>query len=456
MKRISTIILVVICLVGCNDFVDIGTPRTQIVKESVFSNDAGARAAMAGIYSKLMSNNTFAGGGNSGITEVAGLSADELDNYSSIPAQVAVYNNSLTPLNTVQTMWDDAYSCIYNANSVLEGLGESTGVSEKVRSQVRGEALFIRAFSYFYLVNFYGDTPLLKTTDYRINNVASRTPALEVYAQIETDLLDAKELLVEDYSFSGGEKVNPNKWVATALLARVYLYQKKWNDAEVQANAIIESHQFSLVADLNSVFLANSDEAIWQLMPSLPGYNTNDGPNFIIAGTPSNVGISSSALNVFEPDDSRALSWIGSYTGDDNNTYYYVYKYKVHDYGMPLTEYNMVLRLAEQYLIRAEARAMQNDLTGAMDDVNIIRARAGLSSIDGTGFAQQDVLDAIDQERRAELFVEWGHRWFDLKRAGKIDAVLGAVKPDWQSNDALFPIAQAEIVTNPNLVQNPK
>jgi hypothetical protein len=122
---------------------------------------------------------------------------------------------------------------------------------------------------------------------------------------------------------------------------------------------------------------------------------------------------------------------------------------------MPLTEYNMVLRLAEQYLIRAEARGMQNDLTGAMDDVNIIRARAGLSSIDGTGFAQQDVLDAIDQERRAELFVEWGHRWFDLKRTGKIDAVLGPVKPDWQSKDALFPIAQTEIIANPNLIQNP-
>ena len=454
MKRISTIILAIVCA-GCNEFVDIGTPKTQIVKESVFATDAGAKAAMAGIYSKLMSNNTFAGGGGNGVTVIAGLSADELDNYSPIPAQIAIYNNSLTPLSTVSSAWIDAYSCIYNANSVLEGLDASTGVSEEVRKQVRGEALFIRAFSYFYLINFFGDVPLLKTTDYRKNMVASRTPTAEVYQQVESDLLEAQELLLEDYSFSAGEKVNPNKWAATALLARVYLYQAKWTDAEAQATAVIASQQFALTVDLNSVFLANSEEAIWQLMPSVPGYNTNDGPNFIIQGNPGNVAASSSVLNVFEAGDKRALSWIGSYTAEDNNTYYYVYKYKIHDYGMPLTEYHMVLRLAEQYLIRAEAQAMQTDLLAAVDDVNAIRVRAGLVAIDATGMTQQDVLDAIEQERRAELFIEWGHRWFDLKRTGKIDAVLGPVKPDWQSKDALFPIPQEEIVANPNLIQNP-
>jgi hypothetical protein len=454
MKRIFTILIVAACLVSCEQFIELDAPKTQIVSTKVFENDAGVRAALAGVYSQMMNNTAFASGGSIGVTAIAGLSADELENHSTIPAREAIFNNSLTGLNTVSTLWNDIYLAIYNANAILEGIEGSTGATTAVKDQATGEALFIRAFAYFYLANFYGDVPLLTSTDYRVNRVASRTPLADVYTQIEEDLIDAQDLLLEDYSFSDGEKVEPNKWAVTALLARTYLYQEKWAAAEAQASSILESRQFSL-PDLNSVFLANSDEAIWQLKPVSPRLNTFDGPYFYGGQFQIvDVSVSTSVTDVFEVGDARATSWIATATAGDL-IYNYPYKYKVVFGDQPLTEYQMVFRLAEQYLIRAEARAMQNDLPGAIDDVNAIRSRAGLNPIDVTGLTQQQVLGAVEQERRAELFIEWGHRWFDLKRTGKIDAVLGPVKPDWQSRDALFPIPQTEINANPNLKQNP-
>jgi hypothetical protein len=457
MKKIYVILFVMWTMVfnSCKDFVELDAPKTQIVSSKVFENDAGARAAVAGIFTRMMSGNSFASGGGFSITVVAGLSADELNSNSVSQTINTLYDNNLTSLNSaVSSNWSDMYTFIYQANSIIEGAQQSTTLSKAVKDQVLGEAKFIRAFCYFYLINLYGDVPLITSTDYRVNRLATRTPMSDVYSQIETDLLEAQELLLEDYSFSLGEKVEPNKWAATALLARTYLYEKKWSDAENQAGLIIGSQLFSLVADLNSVFLMNSDEAIWQLMPVAPGFNTNEGPYLVVASNPTRVTASQHVTDVFETDDQRATSWIGTY---DNGTdsYNFAYKYKVNFRDEPLTEYYMILRLAEQYLIRAEARAMQSNLSGAVDDLNAIRNRAGLTSLDASGLDQQEVLDLVDHERRAELFIEWGHRWFDLKRSGKIDQVLGPIKPGWQSKDALFPIPQSEINADPNLVQNP-
>lgn len=453
MKRIFTILVVMSCLVSCESFVELDAPKTQIVNSALFANDAGAKSAIAGVYSQLMSAAGFASGGNSGVTVIAGLSADELINHSTSPVRVSIYNNSLTPVNTVTSAWTEPFKTIYQVNSILEAVQTSTGITKPVRDQVTGEALFVRAFCYFYLVNFFGDVPLLLTTDYRANRVALRTPKTEVYQQIEQDLIEAQKLLTDDYSFSNGEKVRPNKWVANALLARTYLYQEKWAAAETQASAIIGSGQFSL-PDLNSVFLANSDEAIWQLKPVLPRINTFDGPYFFGEYGIIEVTASPSVLDWFEAGDNRAASWIANYTGDDQ-TYDYAYKYKVVYADQPLTEYQMVFRLAEQYLIRAEARVQLEDFSGAIDDVNEVRVRAGLDPLDISMMSDEEVADAVVQERKVELFIEWGHRWFDLKRTGKIDEVLGAVKTGWQPNDALFPIPQSEIRANPNLSQNP-
>jgi hypothetical protein len=129
-----------------------------------------------------------------------------------------------------------------------------------------------------------------------------------------------------------------------------------------------------------------------------------------------------------------------------------------------MTEYFMVLRLGEQYLIRAEARAKQGNIGGAQSDLNVIRNRAGLPNT--TASDEASLITAILKERRVELFCEWGHRWFDLKRLGKIDEVMNIVTPiksngtvQWQSYKALYPLPLGDLfinnIQNPYLTQNP-
>jgi hypothetical protein len=158
----------------------------------------------------------------------------------------------------------------------------------------------------------------------------------------------------------------------------------------------------------------------------------------------------------FEADDLRYTEWVRSKTVSGVE-YFYPYKYRVRTpaSGDPHKEYTTLLRLAEQYLIRAEARAWQNKLTGvnsAQADVNVIRARAGLPNT--LASTQEELFMVIAHERRVELFTE-GHRWFDLVRAGNADAVLSPVKPDWNATDSRWPVPLAELTKNPMLTQNP-
>jgi hypothetical protein len=448
--------IVLVTITSCKKFVEIDPPKTATVSEVVFSNDGSAISAIRGIYSE-MSFGGIASGSFFSVTLTGGLLSDEFIGYQT--GLNDFYTNSLTANNVGVTSdaWNQTYKFIYYSNSMIEGLANSSGVTAAVKKQLEGEAKFLRAFCHFYLVNLFGDIPLITTTDYRINSIASRTPKDLVYQQIISDLIDAQNMLASDYSWSNNERVRVNKWAATALLARAYLYTGEWMKAETQASAVINnSGLYSLPSDLNTVFLKNSNETIWQLMQVNPGYNTNEAGYFIPASAmspPEFVSLTSQLFNDFEAGDQRKAKWVGSITVG-LNIYYFPYKYKIRDFGQPLTEYSMVFRLAEQYLIRAEARTQQNNIVGAQSDVNTIRSRAGLSNT--TAIDKPSLLTAIEKEKRIEFFAEWGHRWFDLKRWNKADAVLGPIKtPNWQTTDVLYPIPQTELSNDPNLIQNP-
>jgi hypothetical protein len=444
-----------IVISGCDNFVQIDPPRTEIVSQTVFTSDASAMAALRGIYSLMMTNQSFT---KAGMEEYSGIASDELRDYATRQDQLQFYQNSLSAKNgdVLGVFWREAFVYINNANGILEGLNGATGMSISTMSQLEGEARFIRAFCHFYLVNLFGDVPYIETTDYRINAIAFRLSREEVYKKIENDLLEAKLLMVNDFVFSGGERVQPNKGVATALLARLYLYKGDWVKSEGQATALIDNTDtYSLTSNLDEVFLKNSKEAIWQLMPAIPGTNTPQALLFILTEEPNptshRVSLTDDLINAFEASDDRKVSWVGNFT-NGTNTWHFPYKYKKLS-GPSLTEYAMVFRLAEQYLIRAEARANQNNIEGAQADLNAVRNRAGLSNT--AAVDQQSLLSAIEHERRVELFAEWGHRWLDLKRSGRADVVLSPLKADWQTTDVLFPIPQSEILLDPNLLQNP-
>lgn len=445
-----------VLITSCKKFVEVSTPDSRIVSKAVFEKDETATAAVVGIYHKMFDLSNFSSGSPESVTVVAGLSADEFETHSSLETSlIEFYENEVSEINgTDLSLWSSAYNTIYMANAVIEGLNASTGVTSTLKTQLIGEAKFIRAFCHFYLINLYGDVPLVTTTDYKINSLASRTSKEQVYQQIITDLTDARNALPIDYSFSLNERTRPNKWAATALLARVYLYEGDWVNAESSATEVIgQSTTYELLNDLEAVFLANSKEAIWQISPVGLG-NTLEGNTFILTSDPTSLSLDTNFIHAFEATDHRFNNWVGVF---DNGTdvFYYPNKYKVQLSGDAPTEYSMVLRLAEQYLIRAEARAQQDKLIGANsaeEDINAIRTRAGLPNT--TSNTKPDLLDAIMRERRVEFFAEWGHRWFDLKRTGSATMVLSPIKVNWQSTDVLYPIPQQELSKDPNLAQN--
>lgn len=440
---------------SCEEFVAVEPPKTEIISETVFNSDASAMAAVRGIYSLMMTNQSFT---NGQIEKYCGLSADELTDVSGRNEQVEFEYNSLIPANAVvlKVFWQEAYSYIHNANALLEGLTKDTPITPETRRHLEGEARFIRAFCHYYLVNLFGEVPFVSSVDYRINAKVSRLPATQVYERILDDLFIAQSMLAPDYSFSRNQRTQPNSGAATALLSRIYLYMGDWPQAEAHATKLIEnSGTYSLVSDLDDVFLANSREAIWQLEPVTPEQSTGQARLFILQAAPGDVVLRDDLVNSFEASDLRRNQWIGSFTVA-SDTYYFPHKYKVYS-AASATEYATVLRVAEQYLIRAEARAHQDKITEAIADLDIIRNRAGLSSVmDGQAvMTKEDLLLLIERERRFEFFAEWGHRWFDLKRSGRIGDALSAIKQDWQETDKLYPIPHTERLANPLLTQNP-
>jgi hypothetical protein len=457
--------------VGCKKFVQVDPPPTNLSSTSVYNNSSTASAAVTGIYEQMMENENSISGAQS-VTSLLGLSADELQAYPNSPLVLQqAYSNTLKN-NSGLTFWNQFYNYIYLANTAIVGLNGSSGVTDSLKNQFLGEALFIRAFMHFYLVNIYGAVPWVTSTNYQTNEVIGRTAVQQIYKNIIADLKNAQGLLSSGFVDGNGnttmERTRPNSGAATALLARTYLYTKQWDSAALEASLLINNGGTYGLDTLNGVFLANSIEAIWQLDPVQPGYNTYDGSTFILASGP-NTGFNPLYLNTpllssFEPNDQRFSDWIGSYVSTVG-TYYYPYKYKVPGgaVGTPVTEYLMVLRLGEQYLIRAEAEAegAGGGPAASINDLNVIRNRAGLPNYSG-GADQASVLAAILHERQVELFAEWGHRWLDLNRTNSTDSVLGppgnicqAKGGQWSADWELYPLLLTELQADPSLQQNP-
>ena len=314
----------------------------------------------------------------------------------------------------------------------------------------------MRAFIYFQLTNLYGKIPLTEAIDYQTNSILPRAEVAVVYDTIIANLKLAETLLQATYPTTG--KVRPNRFTASALLARAYLYRGRYAEAAAKAGEVIAG-PYKLAA-LNKVFLKESEEAIWELMPvGSNGVNTYTGNLFIPDTSSSSApkyALNTGLANAFEAGDLRMSNWVGIKKYNNVN-YLYPAKYKVRVGSSTVpanaTEYEIVFRLGEQYLIRAEANAQLGNTFPAIADVDSIRSRAGLPLL-APDITKDALLAAVARERRIELFAEWGHRWFDLIRTNKADAVLSALKPTWKSTAILWPIPQYELNINTAIQQN--
>jgi starch-binding outer membrane protein, SusD/RagB family len=460
-KRTSTFAGIILCLMvvfnSCKKAVEIDEPVNTITTYGAFSTEATATSAVTAIYSNLINTGSISKFGNGIITAWVGLSSDELSRLNSGGDILEFKQNNLLPTNQncYINFWSAAYFSIYQTNACIEALQNSVSISADNKARLIGECKFLRAYVYFYLVNLWGDIPMPLTSDWRQTVSISRTSKDLVYKQIIEDLKEAQNVLPQDYSVSGGERIRANKFAATALLSRVHLYQKDWVNAELLATSVIDKTSlFNLNSNLNDVYLKNSDESILQMQPGNTAFPFAVTEQYFMTGS-SLYHLTNELLGAFETGDQRRIKWVSSRVVS-GTTYYHPAKYKVRQgtAGGNLAEYYMVLRLAEQYLIRAEARAQQNKVGLSQDDLNVIRSRAGLTATIAND--QASLLLAIEHERQIELFAEWAHRWFDLVRTERATAVLGPIKgTNWQATDVLFPIPQTERLNNILLTQNP-
>jgi len=443
-------VLAMLSASSCKKFLTPNPEQSAIQASQAFSTDASATSVVAGLYTSMQYGGLGSSPFNGALGVFLGLASDELNGYSQTYLDWQNDQFTYTDYCPDYYDWADTYNYIYQCNAAIEGMNVSTGMSDSIRTQLSGECYFIRAFCYFELTNLYGSVPLTTSSSYQTNATLGRTDTAAIYQQVIADLQKAESLLKPNYP--SANMVRANLYVAQGLLARVYLYQGKWARAEAEVDSVLAG-PYSLATSLSGVFKITSPEVIWELYPASQGSrNAYDFGFYTPASSQSGPKyyLTSTLVNSFEPGDQRATTWMTAYPFN-GTTYYYPSKY-VTPGASPATQYNVVLRLAEQYLIRAEARAEQNNLSGAAADLDAIRTRAGLGATTASG--QTSLLEAIAHERQVELFTEWGHRWFDLKRTGTINAVLGTEKPTWTPDASLLPIPKMELQADVNLSQN--
>ena len=450
----------VVSFSSCEKLLEIDPPLNERPSAAIFLSESTAKSALAGAYANLSTTAAF----NQDFTVVNALAGGEVAFVGST-AQLDFMQNTYDPVTTTKlnSIWSDIYKNVYLFNSIIEGLNNNVSISAPVVMQMTGEAKTMRAFCYFHLINMFGDVPLVTQTDANINQNIARTPIADIYNYIIKDLEEAKNLVADEYVSNGGirSRGQVNRSAVCALLARIYLHVGNYTLAAQNASAVIaKTDLYSLLPTQNlaDVFLKDSKEAILQLGSAVlvtTGY-TVEGSTFIPStiATVANYELAPSLINAFEVQDKRFSNWILESNLSSKKTYQ-PFKYRAstsaNATALGRFEVPMVLRLSEQYLIRAEARLKLNNTLAALEDVNVIRQRAGLQTITSTNGLEEEIL----KQRQLEFFCELGDRWYSIKRTGKADAIMRDLRPQtWQSFAKLYPIPQTARDANPLLSQN--
>lgn len=446
MKFYSTcFILILVFLTSCKDVLE-PTPNDIRIDEITLTRAADVPLVRIGLYSAFRSL-------TSSIVIAGDFTADHIKHNGTFASYQEFGTKQITSTNSdIQAFWGAMYRTVYVANFILEKLPAVTGVTDDSRKQLTAEARFLRGLANFYGVYTYGDIPLATTTDQATSRNLPRTAKATVLTAVLADYTAALANLPDDSSLGVAYL---SKRVVQAALARFYLYQKNWAQAEANATLVINSGKFTLVPDYSTIVNLNfTAESIFEV-----GYTQNDDP-----ATLNNLFVSRREVI---PSDQLVIALNSAESGTRVNTIKFdASKQNGNDNGWAVQKYGtaiagnaniVVFRLAEMYLIRAEARAQQGNLSvtsGAVADLNVLRTRAKASA--ATVASQADVLLAVERERQYELAFE-GYRWYDLVRTGRAQAVMSSFSPNWNSRYEVWPIPQSETLRNPALqgAQNP-
>ncbi|WP_259404630.1 RagB/SusD family nutrient uptake outer membrane protein [Hymenobacter sp. HSC-4F20] len=427
---------------ACNDLLD-PTPVQQLPDDQAITDASSARSATIGVYDRVQAYYQLN-------WPVLGFLPGENVRFNGTLNQfLQIDQNQLSADNVLITeAWTQMYQAVNGANNVLAAL---PGLSDPLltateKNQLLGEAYFLRALVYFDLGRGWGGVPLVLTpTRTKENGRGIRRSTLaQTYDQVLADLTQAEALLPEAATRNRAVKA-----AARALRARLHLYRQQWTEAEAYATQVISSSNYGLVTPYRAISTAPflSRESVFELTFSNSDANTmwNNwfpsalGGQFNFQPVPAAIAL----LNDPTVGGNRSALLATTVIAGSNVTYGNLYSRSAQR-----DDPSYVLRLAEQYLIRAEARAKQGKLTDALADLNAVRARAGVPA--STAATADALLLAIEDERRVEFAFE-ADRWFDLVRTGRAGAVLGVTdQRRW-----VFPLPFNDLVADPDLEQNP-
>lgn len=416
------------------------TPNNALPTESAITDAGTARAAIIGAYDR-----------------VQGYYASSYPTLGTITTDNVVFNGTLSeylqldqnavPTDNVITVaaYQGIYRAINSANSVIAYVPgvQDAQLTTAERNKILGEAYFIRALGYFDLARGWGGVQLqLKpTTDLSVLTGIKRSTLDQTYDQVLADLTQAEQLLPEDAT----TRNRAQKSAARALRARLHLYRRQWALAESYATQVISNTKYTLVKPYKNFYTApfQTAESVLEL-----AYSVNDRNTYWNLWYPSSAG----GQYTLKPSDALVAKLNNPAIGGSRNSLIAGSGSSVYGVLYNTTSTSIdpsyLIRIAELYLIRAEARAQQGKLTDAAADLNAVRARADVGATTATTQAQ--LLQAIEDENGIEFAFE-AHRWFDLVRTERAGAVLGLTNRNYW----LFPIPYSDILSDPDVTQNP-
>lgn len=440
-NRVIAAFLAISLIASCSDELE-PEPAQSISENVALSSPENIQAVLIGAYDELGVDDLF--GGETLRNSELLAATDELLWAGTFNAPREMFNKNMNAVNNdAAEVWLEGYQTINITNNILSALDVFTDQSEADR--VEGEAKFIRAMVYFELVKFFAlpyeagatnsqlGVPLVTTPTRGItgDNDIARSTVEQVYTQILSDLDDAVAGLPES------NDVFASSLSAQAMRARVHLQMGNFTSALSDADAVIGSGNYSLVGAYEDAFnnAANTTEDIFAMQ-----VNSQDGQNAMntffatpqFGGRDGDIIVETAHLALYAAGDDR-----GAFVYEDGGTFTSKY---TNQFGIV-----PVIRLAEMFLIRAEANVRGGTTTGdtPLNDLNVLRARANAPALTSA------TLDDVLLERRLELAFE-GHRLHDIRRT---QASVGTFAYD--APELVFPIPEREINANPNLVQNP-
>jgi starch-binding outer membrane protein, SusD/RagB family len=447
---------------GCNVLDQ--QPEFQIATNEAFSNPINAEATLNGLYNEAQLIYNWRAQTIGELASDLVQSIDTWDNFNVID------EFRQTPDNTeIDDLYTQAYRTIDLANNIIAFAPTVPGLDANRVNDMLGQAYAFRGMMYFELVKYFGGIPnkygelgvVLETeasVGVNADSYKSRASLTATWDQIKSDLEQAEKLLPVSRASNVLTRSRLVKSAATAMLARYYLYLDQWAQSESYATQVIGVSTYSLTKPFSNIFRTEfSTEAVFEM-----DYNVVDFSGFRQWYYPASLN-GRGGLSFHKPFADQLIALRGIDARSDlielNPAFggvYYSTKFNLLQNASNVP----VIRIAEMYLIRAEARARQNKITEGLADLNAVRSRANLAN--ETATTQADLVNLVLEERKLEFAIE-GHRFFDMTRTGRavntftnLPRTTGAsVYSIGSVLKYVFPIPTSEMLTNKNMAQNP-